>query len=133
MDDEHRESFEVRWDRLKQHLDEAKRERTRQFRYSLASFLIATTATGATIGCIVRIHETEEAKVLALVAVLVLYVVATGAGLVLYLQHLDQDVPRSSCGTKYRPSRQNAARSASEVATTDPGPDLDAAADLPDG
>ena len=60
MDENNREPFQQRWERLRQDLDDSKPEETRRFRFSLLTFLIATTATGALIGWAVSARGTDE-------------------------------------------------------------------------
>jgi len=91
MDENKRESIERRWERLKHHLDEAKKEEeTRRFRFSLLTFLFATTATGAIIGWAVSVRGTDEGTLLILIAALVAYVIVLGTGLILYLREIDE-------------------------------------------
>ena len=91
MDDSDREPFQQRWERLKQHLDEAKSEQLRPwFRFSLAAFLIATVATGVTIGSIMHYCGSDGIVVLVVVSILVLYIATTGCGLGVCLWVVDR-------------------------------------------
>jgi Flp pilus assembly protein TadB len=81
MDHEDRELFEERWNRLRQHLEEVKGDRTQPlFRFSLASFLVVTAVTGVTIGCVVRLCGSDGVALLALVAIIILYFVTIIGG-----------------------------------------------------
>ena len=106
MDNGGREPFQARWERLKQHLDEAKGDRSQPlFRFSLASFLVVTAATGVTIGCIVRLCGSDGVALLALVAIIILYFAIIVGGFVVYLWLFDLDVGQRSGSRKHHPGR----------------------------
>ena len=126
MDDSDREPFQQRWDRLRRHLDEAKRDRTSAIRFGLASFIIATTATGAVVGSIGRSWSPATLAVLVLVTMMVLCIAVTLSGLVLYLRYIDRKAGRRSrrttCARRIAPASSHVTPEVPEPVASDQTP-----------